>query len=268
MRLSGPPTTHNRHHKAIPLVVKEAIKISDIVIEILDARDISSSRNLELELEVKQMNKKLIHVINKIDLVDFEKLKESPFYNELSSPMGVSVKNNQGLQKLREKIIIESKRLKQKRRTQITLVGYPNVGKSSLTNLLVRRNAASVSSEAGWTKSIQKIRFTKDILLLDVPGLIKKTEHLGLGQENLKKQAKIGIQTPERVRDPEFLISEIVRKNPCALEAQYGVESNGDSELLLENLGKKWGFLKKGGIVDQDRTARQILKSWMKRKSQ
>lgn len=263
MRVSGPPTTHNRHHKAVPLVVKEAIRISDIIVEILDARDLNASRNKEIEEEVLLLGKKLIHAVNKIDLVDFDKLKESGEYMSLSNPVGISVKNRIGIKKLREKIIIEAKRLKEKRRAHVTFIGYPNVGKSSLTNILARRNAVSVSSEAGWTKSIQKIRLTKDILILDVPGLIKQGEHFGLGQENLKTQAKIGVQTPERMRNPEFIVAEIMKDNPEVLENYYSVDAEGDAEILIDELGKRWKFLKKGGIADSDRTARKIMKAWM-----
>src|SRR3989344_484361 len=123
MRVSGPPTTHNRHHKAVPLVVKDAIRISDIVVEILDARDLKASRNKEIEEEVSLLGKKIIHCVNKIDLVDFDKLKESDEYKSLSNPVGISVKNRIGIKKLREKIIIESKRIKQERRTHVTFIG-------------------------------------------------------------------------------------------------------------------------------------------------
>ncbi|MEK6856102.1 MAG: GTPase [Nanoarchaeota archaeon] len=261
MRLSGPPTTHNRHHKAVPAIVAEAIRISDIVVEILDARDLELSRNPEIEKLIDDLGKKLIHVVNKVDLIDSRSGNHN--FSNLRNPVFVSVKKNEGIRELREKLIIESKRLKQKRKTHITLIGYPNVGKSSLINLLVRRNATEVSSESGWTKSINKIRFTREILLLDVPGLIRKEENLGLGQNNLKNQAKIGVQTPERTRNPEFLVSQIMKEHPKSLEKYYSVDANGDPEILLEELGRKWNFLAKGGIVHMDRTARKILKDWM-----
>lgn len=262
MRTSGPSTTHNRHARAFFKIVEYCVSISDFVIEILDARDIELSRNRDVENIIQQYEKKLIYVINKVDMVDRAKIEEIK-KAKLGEVLFVSVTKNAGIKKLRERILIESKRLKQDRKTHITFVGYPNVGKSSLINLLVRRNAAPVSNQAGWTKSERMIRFTKDILFYDVPGLVEKEESMALGEENLKNQAKIGVQTPERARDPEFIIADLIKHNPGKFEKFYELDVDGDSERLLDELGKKWNFLKKKGQADVDRTARKILKDWM-----
>jgi ribosome biogenesis GTPase A len=46
------------------------------------------------------------------------------------------------------------------------------------------------------------------------------------------------------------------------LERFYKIDAKGDAEVLLEELGKRKGFLKKGGEVNEDTTARLILKDW------
>ena len=51
-------------------------------------------------------------------------------------------------------------------------------------------------------------------------------------------------------------------KNATAIEDFYGIEANGDVEVLIEKLGKKMGFLGKGAKVDVDRTARIVLRDW------
>jgi ribosome biogenesis GTPase A len=50
------------------------------------------------------------------------------------------------------------------------------------------------------------------------------------------------------------------------LEEFYEVKSEGDAEVLMEEVGKKKGFLKKGGEIDFDRAARQILRDWQEGK--
>lgn len=262
MRTSGPAETHNRHHKAFIEIIRNAIRISDFVIEILDARDIVLSRNKDAEEIAREYEKKIIYVINKIDLINIDELKNSEAFKELGNTVLISVKKKEGIRKLRERIIIDAKKISGDKRKHVTVIGYPNVGKSSLINILVRRNAAPVSNEAGWTRAVRKVRFNKDILLFDVPGLIGKEESFALGEENLKNQTRIGVQTPERTRDPEFVVADLVKNNPEKFDKFYGLEVDGDSELLLDELGKRWSFLKKKGQIDSDRTARKILTDW------
>ena len=264
MRTGGPSDTHNRHKIAFNEQVKDAIRISDIVIELMDARNVNESRIPEMEEYVAEMKKKLIFVITKIDLVSSKELKESLSSLNLENPILISSLTKQGISGLRERIIIESKRLKQKRKTHITLVGYPNTGKSTLINILVRRNAAPVSSQPGWTKSIRKIRFNRDIAIIDVPGVIRSKENLFQGSADLIKHSRIGVQVPESVREPDLIAFEIMKENPGLIENHYSLPKEEDSELFLEKLAKKLGFIKKRSLPDIDRTARQVLKDWQK----
>ena len=59
-------------------------------------------------------------------------------------------------------------------KTAITvgIIGYPNVGKSSIINSLKRSRAVGVSSTAGFTRAIQEIQIDRNISLLDCPGII------------------------------------------------------------------------------------------------
>ena len=67
--------THtNKHKKYVPKMVIEVIKISDIILEILDARFVDKTRNLEVEELIKKEGKNIIFVLNKTDLVDKDSL--------------------------------------------------------------------------------------------------------------------------------------------------------------------------------------------------
>ncbi len=264
MRTAGPSNIHNKHKIAFTEQVREAIRISDIVLELLDARYIEESRIPEMENYVHELGKKLIYVITKIDLILLKELKEKSQLLDLEPVILISSLTKQGISKLRDMIQIESKRLKQTRKTHVTIVGYPNTGKSTLINLLVRRNAAPVSSQPGWKKSIMKIRFNKDISIIDVPGVISGQENLFQGSENLMKHSKMGVQNPESVRDPDFIVSDIMKQNPGLLESYYSLEKQEDPEVFLEELAKLKKLFKKKGLPDLDRTARQVLKDWQK----
>lgn len=261
MRTAGPPEIHNRHKTSFPDQVKNIIRISDIVLEIVDARHITESRIPELEELIKEQEKMLVHVVTKIDLVDVKKLKESEQVKDLSYPVFISCKTKEGIKNLRERIHILAKRFKEHERVHIGVIGYPNTGKSSVISILARRAAAPVSSQSGFTKSMSKIRFAKGIHLLDGPGVIPSKENL-FGDQDLKKHAMLGVHVPESVRNPDLIVFELMKANPRRLEKHYGVPAEGDVENLLQALGKRWKLLKKKGEVDSDKTARRVLKDW------
>ncbi|MDO8563824.1 MAG: GTPase [Nanoarchaeota archaeon] len=261
MRTAGPPEIHNRHKISFPAQVKNIIRISDIVLEIVDARYITESRIPELEEIIKEQEKMLVHVVTKIDLVDVKKLKESEQAKDLSNPVFISCKTKEGIKNLRERIHILAKKFKDRERVHIGVIGYPNTGKSSVISILARRAAAPVSSQSGFTKSMSKIRFSKGILLLDGPGVVPTKENL-FGDQDLKKHALLGVHVPESVRNPDLIVFELMKMNPGRLEKHYDIESEGDVEKLLQLLGERWIILKKKGEVDSDKTARRILKDW------
>lgn len=256
----------NKHTKAVTTVIKDVIRISDIVLEVVDVRYIQETRNIEFEKLVKESGKVLIRILNKADLVDIEEIKKQGRLAKLSPYVLFSCKSIIGRKRLRDRIKIEVKKLKMKRQAHIGLIGYPNTGKSSMINLLVGRRNAGTSSAAGFTKGMQKIRFTKNILILDTPGVIPPEEDTVYEKDVLKKHAEIGVGTYDRVKDPDFVVSRLMQEHPGAFEKCYGIEAEGDAEILLEKLGRKINFLKKGNQVDIDRTARKVLKDWQEKK--
>ena len=235
----------------------EVIKVSDIILEILDARFIEESRIAEKEEEIKKQKKILIHVLNKADLLPPKQVLQT---RGLSNPILISTKTKQGISKLRDEIMILARRFYGQNQIYVGVIGYPNSGKSSLLNLLARRGAAPVSSQPGFTKGIRKIRLAKGIILLDTPGIVPINENLF--SENQVKHGLLGVQIPENVRNPDMIVSELMKLYPEKLEKHYKISADGDVEVLLDELGKKLRMMKKGNEVDSERVARKILKDW------
>lgn len=256
------PTT-NEHSVEIPTMVRDVIEQSDLVLEVLDARFIEKTRNFEMEKFVEQKGKKLIFVLNKADFVQLSELKRNFDLTALQNFVLFSCKTGLGKRRLRDLIKIEAKRLKLKdRRANVGVIGYPNTGKSSLINALAGGTGAGTSPEVGFTKSIKKIKLSKDVVIFDTPGVYQEKEDPLLRRADFKKHAEIGIQMHDKVKEPDLIVSELMKQNPGVLEAHYTIDAQGDAEILLEELGKRKNFKKKGGAINIDRAARFVLKDW------
>jgi hypothetical protein len=240
-----------------PLLLQRVIELSDIVLEILDARFAKEMQNKEVEKLIKNADKKIIYVLNKSDLT-FKREKG------LNPSVFVSGKSKKGIIELRNKIKQEAGKIAKEKDNgfvQVGVIGYPNTGKSTLINLLIGRNSAKTASEAGFTKSIQKLRLVDGIYLLDSPGVIPEKQYSMTNEEKIARQVKFGGRSHSQVKNPEIAVNEIVKTNKKDLKRFYKIEFK-DAEDLIEKIGKKKGFLKKGGEVDFDRSARIILKDW------
>jgi ribosome biogenesis GTPase A len=268
-RMTGHTENIFKQREKIPAMINKLIGISDIILEVLDARFVDDTRNKEIEGMITKSSKKIIYVLNKFDLLDKEKLKElkQKLETENIKPYAlVSSTLRKGKRELLNRIKAEVKKLVSGyERKQVGVIGYPNTGKSSLINYLTGRGSAPTSAKAGFTKGIQKIRLTKEILMIDSPGIIpeKKYSHRELGK--IAGHALVGARGYSEVKDPEFIVNHIMKQYPGVLEKYYSVHAE-DFDDFLEQVGKKKNFLLKGGIVDSDRTARFILREWQEGK--
>ncbi len=252
-----------------PILAERIVHMSDIILEILDARFITETRNFEIENQIKAENKRIIYVCNKTDLIDMKKINKEEI--ALSPKVFVSCKQKRGIKELRNKIKILSTKTEKPvdellGKVTVGVVGYPNSGKSSIINLLIGKKTAGTASEAGFTKGIQKVKLTKEIQLLDSPGIIPNKEYSGSKQRAISKHTKLSARSYSQVKNPEIIVSDLMKEFPSVFEDFYKIEAKGDSEILIEKLGKQKSFLKKGNKVNEDKTARMIIRDWQEGK--
>jgi len=233
-------------------IVNRVINDADVLVMVLDARMIAETRNIEIENKIQRLKKPLIYVLNKSDLVDentLMKLKKS-----VSNSVFLSAKLHQGTNKLREKIMIAASRMK-KERVKVGILGYPNVGKSSVINALKGSAAAKTSSISGYTKGVQKINTSK-MMLLDTPGVIPYKE-----KDNLKHNM-IGTIDYSKEKDPDVVVMQLMKQFPGVIEEYYDVKISKNTQTTLNAIAKKKLMLKKGSELDIIRTATMILKAF------
>jgi len=243
-------------------VVDFLIKNADILVLIIDARMPELSKNAELEKKALKFNKEIVIVCNKIDLIGEESLiklkKENPNWFFVSGTNNINVSElKRGLQIMAKKMKIDN--------PKIGFVGYPNVGKSSVINALAHRARAVVSPIAGTTRGTQWIRVS-NLKIIDSPGVIPSED----------KNTKLGLiaaKNPEKISNPEKVAVEIInlflKENAKALQEHYKLSEEQmkkeDYEILSE-IGRKRGYLSRGGIVDETKTAITIIREWQKGK--
>jgi len=247
-----------------------------VILEVLDARFFEETRNLELEDEIKKQNKKIIYVLNKADLVKSSALSE--IKRSVFPYAVVSCKDRKGIKNLRNLIKrlaknmerVETREILKDKvvlgngsKVKVGVIGYPNTGKSSLINLLSGKSSAGVGSDAGFTKNVQKIRLSENVVLVDSPGVIPEEEYSTSEKKKIAKMSLVGGKSYTQIKEPELAIDELYETHKNVLEKYYELESD-DSEDFLEKVGRRKNFLKKGGKVDFDKTSREILRVWQK----
>src|SRR3989304_752286 len=255
----------NKHAYSVPALINKIIYEGDIILEILDARFIEKTRNTEIEKLVKNLGKKLIYILNKSDLVDIRQVKTNVEIENLKPHLFFSNKDRKSASILKRMIKIEAHKLG-KDAVNFGVIGYPNSGKSSLINLLIGRKVAKTSSEAGYTKGLQKARITKGIYLIDTPGVVPEKDKTSINPALATKHSLIGAITWDKTRDPDMVVSKLMKEYPDIIEKYYSIDANGDAEVLLEILGKRLHYLIKGGEVDEMRAAKHVLREWQEGK--
>ena len=230
-------------------LVNKVISKSDVLILVLDARWINETRNEEIENKVKGLGKPLIYVITKCDLVEKEKIPKD------LRPVLMSVRKKYGLLKLKERMMIEAERMG-KKTVIVGVLGYPNVGKSSLINMMKGKKSAPTSPLSGWTRGIQKLKMNERIMFLDTPGVIP------YGEKDFLKHVMINVIDYSKVEEPDLLVIELMNKFPGRIEAYYGVDVLEDKEETIEKIAIKKKIVKKGNAPDIRRMSVSILKDW------
>lgn len=238
--------------------VRRVVEDSDLVLEVLDARDPSATRSSELESLARGLGKRVIVAINKADLVPYELgLSWKRWFERLGLPaVYFSAKMRLGTRKLMAYI----KRNAPSIPVKVAVVGYPNVGKSTVINYLRGRHVAPTSPKPGWTKGEQIVRAKSWLIVVDTPGVLPAE-----GDGDLALAVVRGAVDPFSVDDAVpyavALIERVLRYNPSALEI-YGY-AGSSAEEALEYVGRRYGRLMKGGKVNIDEAARRIIKDWI-----
>ncbi|XP_029140352.1 guanine nucleotide-binding protein-like 3-like protein [Protobothrops mucrosquamatus] len=265
---------------------RKVIEAADVILEVLDARDPQGCRCPQVEEAVVQAgtDKRLVLVLNKIDLVSKEIVAKWLKYlrNEFPTVAFKSSTQQQSknLQQSHVPVTRASSDLlgsaacvgadclmkvlanycrNQDVRTTVTVgvVGFPNVGKSSLINSLKRNRACNTGAIPGITKSLQEVQLDKHIKLLDCPGIVMASPTSDAAMI-LRNCIRI-----EQLADPVSPVEAILKRcNKQQIMQHFSVPDFQNTTEFLAYLAKRQGKLKKGGIPDHEKAAKAVLNDW------
>ncbi|KAI0015414.1 nucleolar GTP-binding protein 2 [Xylariomycetidae sp. FL0641] len=240
---------------------------SDVVLHVLDARDPEGTRcrSVEKYLKAEAPHKHLVFVLNKTDLIPTS--VAAAWVRTLSKDVPTlafhsSITNAFGRGSLIELLRQYANLHKDRKQISVGLIGYPNVGKSSIINTLRKKKVANVAPIPGETKVWQYVTLMKRIYLIDCPGVVPPNMN-DTPQDILLR----GVVRVEKVENPEQYIPRLMEKvKQHHLERTYELKGWDDHLHFLEMLARKSGRLLKAGEPDSDGTAKMVINDFMRGK--
>ena len=248
--------------------IEADLKQVDAVCEIVDARIPLSSRNPDIDSICG--NKPRIIVLNRMDLADPDATKKwmQFFRQQGMAAVATDCKSRKGINDfqpavrsvLKEKIERDAAK-GMNRPLRVMIVGIPNVGKSTLINQISGRKGAKAENRPGVTRGNQWVTVDNGLLLLDTPGILwPKFEDPNVGMLLAYTGA-----VKENVIDNEELAYHLMellwRYYPDTVRQRYKVDMPEDTPgyELLEEAGRKRGFLMARGEINTERMAKVLL---------
>ncbi|CAI5700703.1 unnamed protein product [Peronospora effusa] len=255
--------------------LKHAVQAADVVLIVLDARDPQGSRSLSLEDGlVAKGHKKVVLVLNKVDLVPAHTAQKWVTYlrrfhptipvRALNAKMSDSSKKTrqekghkalydrqQEISGMRDNGEVQPLRVflnelanSVDKPISVAVVGYPNVGKSTLINSIKRRQMANVSSNPQSTKTAQEVHYGEKIMLVDCPALDPDYSDESAA---ILRHGIAGVF----VEDPVPVVKSIVERGDAVnLMQTLQIPVFRNHEEFLTKLAIKQNMLRKGGEPD------------------
>ena len=246
-------------HKA-RLEIEATLPKVDVVIEVLDARIPYSSENPMLgDL---RGNKPCLKVLAKSDLADPDLTKVWQKFLSEAENIDATAVTTDDISTIR-RLKMAAGRLvphKEGKTIKTMIVGIPNVGKSTLINVLAGRKIAKTGNTPAITKNQQSVNIGDGITLLDTPGVMwPNVENVNSGY----RLALIGSikETAMDYADVGFFAARFIKDYfPDRLRERYKLEELPDIELeIIEAIGRRRGCLGRNNAIDIDRASRILV---------
>lgn len=240
--------------------IREAMPQVDLVIEVLDARIPFSSEN-PLVAELRGQ-KPCIQILNKADLAD--PAVTADWLARIGDGTAIRALAHHVRQpNLRQRIMkLAAELVTQGRARPMTamIVGIPNVGKSTIINTLAGRSITKTANKPAITQVQQRVLVGTDLILIDTPGFLWHK----LTPEACGYRLAVTGAISDRVTDYSelalFALRYLAERYPAAIARFYGLDALPvGPDALIAAIGRRRGFVVKGGVVDVSRAAERLI---------
>lgn len=286
----------DKSRKAYDKIFKTVVDASDVILYVLDARDPEGTRSRKVEHAVLQsQGKRLILILNKVDLVPpyvleqwLNVLKSSfPTIPLRSAPGAINSSsfNKKLTQAMTAGALLEALKTyatnsNLKRSIVVGVIGYPNVGKSSVINSLISRRGGSskacpVGNQAGVTTSLREVKVDNKLKILDSPGICFPTDSKKKTKtEQEAELALLNALPPKYIIDPYpsilMLVKRLAKSEEMAesfkklyeLPPMPANDPDTFTKHFLIHVARKRGRLSKGGIPNLSSAGLSVLNDW------
>ncbi|KAF8477183.1 P-loop containing nucleoside triphosphate hydrolase protein [Kalaharituber pfeilii] len=301
-RLSG--TRKDTSRKAFDKMFKTVLDAADVILYVLDARDPNGTRSRAIERQIMAAEggeKRLILILNKIDLVPPHVLKgwllylrqyfpTLPLKATTAAPNAATFDHKaltmQGTSATLFKALKSYANSKQlKRSISVGVIGYPNVGKSSVINALTSRvggtmSACPVGAEAGVTTSLREVKLDKKLKIIDCPGIVfpgSENGSISNKKNSADETARLILMNavpPKQILDPVPAVTLLLKRLSTSkqlfekLLAVYNIPpllATSTKDLtndFLVQVARKRGRLGKGGVPNINSAALCVINDW------
>ncbi|KAG0643665.1 P-loop containing nucleoside triphosphate hydrolase protein [Tuber brumale] len=292
-------TQKDTSRKAFDKMFKQVVDAADVILYVLDARDPEGTRSRDVERQMMAADggeKRLILILNKIDLVPVTVLKGwldylCRYFPTLPLRASGSASNAQtfdhksltvqGTSATLLKALKSFAHAKQlKRSVSVGVIGYPNVGKSSVINALAGRlggsqTACPTGAEAGVTTSLREVKLDKKLKLLDSPGIVfPGSSSQGGSKDDQARLILLNAVPPKQILDPVPAVALLIRRLSTSqtlfsklldlykLPPLVDTTTTDVTTDFLIQVARKRGRLGKGGIPNIEAAAKAVIMDW------
>jgi ribosome biogenesis GTPase A len=244
----------------------ETMEFTDVIIEVLDARAPEASCNPMIRELREHRQRPCLKILNKIDLADPVITQQwLDYYNRQEGVKAVALSCKSATDAAKVPKLCQPlapHRDSTHKPLRLMIMGIPNVGKSTLMNMLLKRRVAAVGDEPAVTKSQQCHKINDHMTLTDSPGLMWPKIEFDEDGFILAAIHAIGRNAVIEEEIAEHLANNLLARYPERLAERFGLDVSGmDGVDVIEAVARKRGCLIKGrgGELDLEKASIILL---------
>ena len=242
----------------------ETMEVTDMVIEVVDARLPEASSNPMVQELRLYRQRPCLKVLNKADLADPAVTQNwIDYYNAQPNVTAVALSCKKPGDASKVPFLCQSvapHRNSNIKPLRMMIMGIPNVGKSTLINTLLGRKVAKVGDEPAITKNQQRFELSPRMALMDTPGMLWPKIAYETDGYMLAASHAVGRNAVNDEEVATFLANLLLRTYPALVSGRYGFDiAELDGTDVIEAIAQKRGYRLKGGSADFGKAAESLL---------